>query len=195
MSKTTNSLALRIAQILEDHPESEIKKAVELLRQCGWGSDLLVYLAAPRTRLQKTLPHSFSTKRTKTTQEITSRAVLNLQEKDPEKYRILSEFDSMVRRNQLLPTNEDLRRFGEKVSKSFEPRKSRKETIGALMAVMSERTNRDLEELIEFSASFGVSGATDEYQRLARYLIKGKHDGQDEISSTKKLNELPDKKD
>lgn len=42
------------------------------------------------------------------------------------------------------------------------------------MSVLANHSVKDIEELIEFSASFGVAGNTDEYQRLAHYLIKGK---------------------
>ncbi|KWB96630.1 hypothetical protein WL44_02225 [Burkholderia ubonensis] len=107
-------------------------------------------------------------------EEVTSRAVLALKDKDIEKFRVLSEFDALIRRGQLLPTNDDLRRFGERLTKDFEPKKARKETISALMSVLANHSVKDIEELIEFSASFGVAGNTDEYQRLAHYLIKGK---------------------
>jgi len=107
-------------------------------------------------------------------EEITSRAVLALKGKDAEKFHVLSEFDALIRRGQLLPTNDDLRRFGERLTKDFEPKKARRETLSSLMSVLAGRSVKDIEELIEFSASFGVAGNTDEYQRLAHYLIKGK---------------------
>jgi hypothetical protein len=183
MSKATISLALRIAQLLNDYSENDLRDAVEVLRKHGHGGTLLAFLGDRGGAEQRT-GRSPATAKTKTAQDITSRAVLMLQDKDPEKFRVLSEFDSMVRRGQLLPTHEDLRRFGERVSKSFEPKKARKETIGALMVVLAERPVKEIEELIEFAASFGVSGTTDEYQRLARFLIKGKGDAQhDEIAN------------
>lgn len=172
MKKGTISLALQIAQLLEDYSEVELRNAVSLLRKHGLGSALLEYLSEKhKTPGQPNLPQP---PKTKPVHESTSRAVLSVKNADPEKFRVLEEADALIRRGQLLPTNEDLRRFGERLSKDFEPKKSRKETISSLMAVLADRSVRDIEELVEFAASFGVEGNTDEYQRLAHFLIKGK---------------------
>lgn len=174
MTHSTKSIALRIALLLEEHTEKEIENAVSLLHKHGYDSILLSYLAktvqigGSKRRIPQTKEN-----RHKPLDESTSRAVLKLREIDPEKYRVLREFDLMVRRGQILSTNEDVRRFGEHVSKGFEPRKSRKETIGPLMDAMSERSMHEIDRLVKFAISFGVEGNTDEYQRLAQYLIKG----------------------
>lgn len=174
MKKRTVSLALQIAQIIEDNSSNELREAVELLQKYGCGSDFLAYLYAKSYSEYHTDRTSRQSSKTKALHEITSRAVLNLKDKDPEKFRVLSEFDSMIRRGQILPNHEDLRRFGERLSKDFEPKNSRKDTISSLMNFLSNQPTHDIEELIKFAASFGVSGSTDEYQRLARFIIKGK---------------------
>jgi hypothetical protein len=168
-------LALRIAQLLEDHTDREVRDAVQMLREHGYNSTLLEYLAGDRSTVA-TSKQRGSRLKAKPIHESTSRAVLRLREADPEKYRLLSDFDVMIRRGQLLPTNEDLRRLGERVSKDFEPGKSRKETISGLMAVLADRPVKEIEQLIEFAASFGVAGDSDEFQRLAQFLITGKNE-------------------
>jgi hypothetical protein len=189
MNKATLSLSLRIAQLLHDNSENDLRDAVEVLRKYGYSGEFLSFLAEYRSSERKINRVSSSTK-TKPVEETRSRAVLILKNKEPEKFRVLSEFDSMVRRGQLLPKHEDLKRFGERLSKSFEPKKARKETIGVLMAVLAERSVNEVEELIQFAASFGISGATDEYQRLARFLIKGKDQSQNYSPSAEGEGEL-----
>lgn len=174
MTRSVKSLALRIALLLEDYSEREIEAAVSMLRSHGTDSSLLNYLAGEGESPSRTRTKETSTSSSKPLEESTSRAVLKLRDEDPEKYRVLSEFDLMVRRGQLLSTHENLRRFGERISKDFEPRKSRKDTIGALMAVIADRPLSEVAQLVEFAASFGVEGNTDDYQRLAQFLIKGK---------------------
>lgn len=172
MTSTSLALALRIALLLEEHSERELQSAVRLLRERGSRSALLDLLcwegdSAPPKPKSPTGPG-------RPIEETTSLAVLQLREADPERYRILFEFDKMVRRGQVLATHEDLKRFGERISKDFQPRKSRKDTIGHLVATLAERTLPEIERLVEFAASFGVAGDTDEYQRLAQFLIKGR---------------------
>jgi len=172
MSSTPLALALRIALLLEEHSERELQSAVKLLRERGSKSALLNLLSAER---ESTPPKSKGTTApSRPIEETTSLAVLQLREVDQDKYRLLSEFDKMVRRGQVLATLEDLKRFGERISKDFQPRKSRKDTIGHLVATMAEKPLTEIERLVEFAASFGVAGDTDEYQRLAQFLIKGR---------------------
>lgn len=177
MSNTTLSLALRIAQLIAENSEKEMRSAINLLRAHGAQSDLLNLLACepvgPHLSEDASLKSGPSTPRN-SLENTTSLAVLQLRDRDPEKYRLLAEFDKLVRRGQALVTHEDLRRFGEHVSKNFQPRKSRKDTIGHLLATMAEKSLSDIEQLIDFATSFGVAGDTDEYQRLAQFLIKGK---------------------
>lgn len=177
MKKGTLSLALHLAALIEGHSDDELQSAVNLLKKYGSGESLLDALSRRDGRSIEGSTHPRQTvksKPNKSSSEIVSRAVLALKEKEPEKYRLLYEFDSLVRREQILPTNEDLRRFGERLSKSFVPKKVRRETISALMTTLASRTTGDIENLIAFAATFGVSGATDEYQRLAQFLIEGK---------------------
>jgi hypothetical protein len=173
MTPTPLSLALRIAQLIEDHSVGEIAEAILLLKKHYCRSELLDYLAH-RTIESSIAKKSQPEKPPRKVEDTTSRAVLKLRESDPDKFRLLSEFDLMVRRGQVLATLEDMKRFGERISKDFQARKSRKETIGVLLSTLVERPLPEIEGLMEFAATFGVAGDTDEYQRLAQFLIKGR---------------------
>lgn len=177
MTRSNLSLALQIAQLIEENSEKEIRSAVNLLQTHGVGSDLLEFLAHRNTRSAAPKGRADSASARPSLENTTSLAVLQLREIDPDKYRLLSEFDKMVRRGQVLTTLEDLKRFGEKISKDFQPRKSRKDTIGHLLSTMAERPLSDIEKLVEFAAQFDVVGDADQYQRLAQFLIKGKPQG------------------
>lgn len=172
MSSSTYALALRIALLIEENSDRELQAATKLLRERGVKSGLLDFLEQRnRTSIEKPRDATF---KSRNADDTTSLAVSQIRELDPEKYRLLSEFDRMIRHGQVLITHEALRRFGERISKEFQPRKSRKDTISPLMAVIAERPLEEIERLIEFAASFGISGDTDEYQRLAQFLIKGR---------------------
>jgi hypothetical protein len=173
MSTSSLALALRIALLIEEHSEQEIVAAVELLERRGIGSALLEFLLYRRVRPDvKSASAPTEAHRHKRLQ--TTRLLRSLRKTDPDKSRMLAEFDELLRRRHVLSTFEDLKRFGERVSKDFRPRKSRKESIPALMAVLAGRSRTELEELIRFAATFGVGGDADEYQRLARFLIQGR---------------------
>jgi hypothetical protein len=174
MNSTALSLALRIAQLLEEHSETELQEALSLLERHGLRSELLDYLAQRKADSRASRPKRKSESTRPRLEDTTSRAVLRLRDSDPDKFRLLSEFDLMVRRGQVLATLEDLKRFGERIRKDFQPRKSRKETVGVLLSTLAERSLSEIEKLMEFAATFGVAGDTDEYQRLAQFLIKGR---------------------
>lgn len=173
MKSTTLSLALRIAQLIEEHSEAELLEAISLLEGHGLRSELLDYLAQRRSDSRASGSKRKPGSTHQSLEDSTSRAVLRLRDSDPDKFRLLSEFDLMVRRGQVLATLEDLKRFGEHISKDFQPRKSRKETIGVLLSTLAERSLPEIEKLMEVAATFGVAGNA-AYQRLSQFLIKGR---------------------
>jgi hypothetical protein len=173
MSRSVVSLALRIAQILEESSSLELREAVSLLEKHGYRHRLLEYLAAAGANKASRDPVS-RLERAKPLDEITSRAVRDLEEKDPEKYRLLSEFDKLVRKGVFLRSNDALRRFGETLSKAYEPRKSRRENIGVIMTLLSEKRLDEIAKLLEFGSSIDSDNAADRYQNLAHFLIRGK---------------------
>src|ERR1700694_5579692 len=155
------TLALRIAQLIQEHSEKDIRAAIAILEAHGIGSPLLDFVARRRTGLRAPGLKANSGSARISLKDTTSRAVLQLRDTDPDKFHLLSEFDQMVRRGQVLGTLEDLKRFGQRISKDFRARKSRKETIGPLLSILAERPLPELEKLVEFAASLGVAGDMD----------------------------------
>ena len=174
MSTTPLALAFRIAQIIEENSERDIRAAVALLDSRGIGGPLLDYLAR-RSQIINTSPRAGAARNERASLNI-QHVMRGLRESDPNKFRILSEFDRMLRHGHVLTTFEDFKRFGERVSKDFQPRKSRKESIPGLIGLLAQRSTVELEDLIRLAAASGTRGDADEYQRLAHFLIKGKED-------------------
>ena len=101
--------------------------------------------------------------------------MIELEHKDPEKYRVLAEFDSLVRKGSLLPTQDDVRKLGEKLSKSYSTRSSRRESISRLMTLMADLPLNEIRDLLNNSlAESKVDRPDGDYQRLAQFLITGK---------------------
>ena len=178
MNNQTHALALRIALILEEASPKELAEAINILRQNGYRSDLLKFLSeSPRTNRQKPEKRVSSVpKASKPIDQVTSKAVLDLEKSAPEKHKILAEFDRLVRQKKVLPTNESLRRFGEKVSKNFRPRSARKDNISAVMAVLAPMPLGDIEMHVKGALDNSPRGAIDEYRNLANYLMHGRRE-------------------
>jgi hypothetical protein len=178
MRKSARIVALKIVQILEEYSDQDIDEACKILTDNGIGGKFIQYLSSksPQSEAKayrrKITENGTSRKVIDTT---VSRAVLNLQDSDPQKYKVLLDFDRSVRAGSSLRTNEAVRRFGEKVSKSFDAGKSRKESISALMNVLALRSVSEIQQLIQ-SAIIQPSDTSDDYQHLAEFLIKGKQD-------------------
>lgn len=192
MTKPSLALAFRIAQIIEEYPEREIRAAVDLLREHGATSSLLGYLnkdASVRNTKAVEAQHRYSPDTPRKVS--TSKAVQDLREEDPEKYRLLSSFDELVRDGKILGTFEDLRRFGAEISKDFHPKKSRKDSIGALLALLARLPLHKVEDLCKVAASYGSSSNSDEYQRLAEYLIKGRRPDDKEVDPNLRVSTKP----
>ena len=177
MRSSAHAIALRIALILEEASPDELGEAIDILRRCGNGSDLLKYLAAASkghpVKPQRKAPSS--TKAAKPIDQMTSKAVLDLEETDPKKHQVLAEFDRLVRQGKVLATNEALRKFGERISKEFRSRKVLKDNISAVMATLAPMPQNDMERHIKVALDSSPRREADEYQyqNLANYLMHG----------------------
>ncbi|WP_299847120.1 hypothetical protein [uncultured Paracoccus sp.] len=176
MKKNANALALHIAQILEEHSAKEINEAVSILRGCGTTSELLTYLAtaampAPSADRRK---GSEASSRSKPLDQVTSKAVRDLEKVDPNKYLILLEFDTLLRQGRVLETNDAVRRFGERVSKDFKSRTSRKDNIGNLMSALARLEEDELNQVLNQAIESASERKSDGYQRLAQFLMRTK---------------------
>jgi len=162
-------IALRIALIKEEFSEKEILEAVKFLEEQETSSALLAYLAGRET--MKGTPR-VSRRAKKAIHEQRSRAVIALEKTEPEKYRVLSEFDSLLRRKEILPNLGDIRQLGERLSKDFSARNSRRDLISKLMKLLSERPIEEVREVVENTISSSHPRDSG-YQQLADFIITG----------------------
>ena len=176
MKDRSHSVALQIAQIIEENSSQDVSKAVAILRKCGSISELLGYLIAvpessTSTRVKKS---SGPATRTKPIDQIVSKAVRELEKSDPDKFVVLSRFDRLVRQGKALESNDSLRRFGENISKDFRHRSARKDNISALMTVLAHMPKEELVAAIEKAVENSARSNFSEFQNLASFLMQGK---------------------
>jgi hypothetical protein len=171
MKRRVDQAVLRIALLIEEFSESELDEAVGLLKQHGVGvPSLLSYLGGKRSgQAEKNLPSVKGAQRTPSAQG----RLHEFQTTDPEKYEVLNEFQERLRNGTVLADFDEMKKFGSIISKAFVPRKSRKETIPALIACMAERPLIELNEILGKLSSYEGS-ADGGYQELAEFIIKGK---------------------
>lgn len=175
MKQRSTLIALRLAQFIEEYSESEIRQAVKILESHGHVSSLLTYLAETKKPNDSKIHYNNLSKKQSIAKsfDTLSRALLNIQDVEPEKFRILSEFELKVRENKILSTHESLKRFGEHISKNFIPSKSKSDTIAIISTLLADLSISEIESQIEYASSFNGSRNTDHYQKLAKYLIEG----------------------
>ena len=102
-----------------------------------------------------------------------SPAVQRLEKSEPDKFSLLLRFEETVKSNKILSNNDQLKNFGGSISKDFQIKKSRKETINFLMKLLSEFSVSEIERFLSSSKLVDSSSGHDGYQRLAKYLIEG----------------------
>lgn len=174
MSSKVMQIALRIGLIKEEFSESEIAAAVRLLEEQGTASAVLAHLAGRKAANHPTKKKRLRNSRTPLKDQ-KSRAILELQETDPEKYQLLSEFDSLLREGKILPELEDIKRLGEQISKDFAPRNSRRDVVNQLTSLMARRPVDEIRGFISKSlTSSHFDDKSNEYHELARFIIGGK---------------------
>jgi len=166
-------LASRIAEIEEEFSEREIKQAVKLLEDKGSASPIETFLRHDRARPA----HRKTTRknRRKPIEAERSKAVLDIEHKDPEKYAVLSEFDTLLRRGAVLAEVVELKRLGKSLSKTFSTKSSRREAISRLMRVLSEKPLTEIRQVVASVLSAHQDNDNDsDYYKLAQFIITGK---------------------
>jgi len=167
-------LALRIAAIEQEFSEKEIQRAIRLLDAQGLEtpSSLLAHIAES-SKQSNSRPKT--NRKAKPIDEQRSKAVMELEQKDPEKFQVLSEFDHLLRKGRVLPTQDEVRKLGEKLSKEYSSRSSRRESISKLMTLLSDRPLDEIRDLLKVSLLPSHADESDsDYQRLAQFIITGK---------------------
>ncbi len=172
MNSRLSSLAQRITAIEKEFSKHEIESAVKLLEKEGSASPLFTYLS-DGMKISKRRPKP--RRRKKPIQDQRSKAVMRLEHQEPDKYRVLSEFDSLLRKGSLLPRVNDIRRLGESLTKNFTSRSSRRDSISKLMDVLAARSLHEITTVVDgvMSNDEADTGESD-YQRLADFIITGK---------------------
>src|SRR3989442_12298088 len=99
---------------------------------------------------------------------------MQLEHQDRDKYRVLSEFDSLLREGCVLPTVNDIRRLGESLTKDFTARSSRRDSISKLMDVLAAKSLHEITIVVDAVLSNDKLDATkSDYERLADFIITG----------------------
>lgn len=167
MKKRVRQAALQLLLLQEEFTQSELAEAAAMISQEA-GSPLIDLLSS-KTRKKRPDQTRADSKNGH------SKAVESLKDSDPERYRLLLEFEQLLRDETLLHTLEEMRRFAVGISKEFQTAKSRKETIPRLMELLKTMpidVVRDrLGELKDEAESEGND--KNSFQNLARYLISG----------------------
>ena len=172
MNSRVPSLARRITAIKKEFSTREIQRAVKLLEEDGSASPLFAYLSnGTRDSTRRPRPR----RKKKTIQDQRSKAVLRLEHQDPEKYRVLSEFDSLLRKGNVLPRLNDIRRLGESLTKGFSSRGSRRDSISKLMGTLAARSLDEITAVVnKVLSNDDLDNGESDYQRLADFIITGK---------------------
>lgn len=181
MNTRLSLLTRRIAAIEKDFSKREIESAVKLLEQRESESPLLSNLSA----VKKGKRRAKSRRTKKTLQEQRSRSVMRLQHKDRDKYRVLSELDSILREGRVLPRVSDIKRLGESLTKDFVARSSRRDSISKLMDVLATKPLHEITTVVEaVMSNDSLDGGKSDYERLADFIITGKsHHERTELES------------
>jgi hypothetical protein len=167
-----SQLALRIAEIEEEFSKGEIREAIKILEQRGSTSSVKTLLLRDVVRRA---PNPRRKRKTKLIEDQRSKAVLDLEHRDPEKYAVLSEFDALLRKGSVLPEVVELKMLGKSLSKTFSSKSSRREAISKLMTVLAEKPLLEIREVVRniLSSHQGDDGDSD-YYKLAQFIITGK---------------------
>jgi hypothetical protein len=169
MNRRTRQAALRVLLLVEEFSAEELAEAVSLIGGQE-GEDLLAYLG--RTTEGPRKPNASRSQDGKRKSHGETRALQEMKQTDPAKYEMLREFETLVREGQVLRSMDDFRAFGKVLGKDFTPGKSRKESIGRLMAVLAQMDLESIRAAI-IKVPSGTSAEQSAFHRLANQIISG----------------------
>lgn len=169
MKSRTLRAALRIALIVEEFSEDEITEAVFLLEKQAHTSNLFSYLSNNTSRQDSPLADKQSSTRGFNR---TSDAVLAFETSDPEKFELLSRFEFSLQKGKFLSSINEVRKFGESLSKDFPTKGSRKELVNQIIKLLAKYTTQDIKAAIK--QAVGYSSPDESYQQLANFIIAGR---------------------
>ncbi len=167
MNRRARQAALRIMMLLEEFSSEELAGGLALLGE-GDERDLPTFLA----RMASASRRSSARQEGKPAASGESRVLQAVKQTDPEKYQFLRNFEAQLREGSVLRTLAAVRDFGESLTKTFGPVKSRKEAVECLMtelASLDMGSARAAIDRISPSAEEGENGL----RRFTNQLLSG----------------------
>lgn len=168
-SKKSIQASLKILLLLEEFTESELKEAVRMLEgEFDSENPVIIFL---QSRFHKQNRRKTISK-PKQKEPKCSRVILELENKDKEKYLLLSKVDELIREGKVLKTLSDIKTIANQVSKEFPDVKSRKDAIPKFMTLLANMTISEAAKIVESIIQSQYSNVSkSEYHELASFLI------------------------
>lgn len=163
--------ALKILLIREEYTLNEINEAISLIQREEISESLIKFLKDDHILSSRDVKSKQSKKNIL---EQSSKILNELKKEDYEKYLILSEFDSLIRKGLILKKLENIKTLAARLSKSFPDMKARRDAIPKIVVLLAELPKEKIKQVVEETlkeAKLSIDGS--EYQELAKFLIQG----------------------
>lgn len=164
-------VALQIAKIEEEFSEEEILKAVQLLQTLGSSSQILKHLSDKNIEVKS---QSNSNSQKKQTKSVNSTSLDEVKKNEPKKYKILVDFESLLKQGEVLSKSSEIRELGKSLSKDFSARNSRSHLIQKLIQLLVNYSVDEIKKIIQALQKSDTE--QNDYQQLANFIIKGRSD-------------------
>ena len=179
MNTKVRQAVLRILLLTEDFSPDELNQAASFLAEER--TDLLSLLS--RGNKFKRSSTSLATgERPESSKHLWTKVARDLRESDPEKYRVLQQFEIDVRCENALKSLDELRHFAASLKKDLLPLKSRNEALLKVLIVLSEMDLGSIQAQLS-SLSINRNQTDSAFRRLANHIILGSTDSSDDKSS------------
>lgn len=167
MNDPVQEVIRKINRLRTNHSDDDIITAMRRLLQDGFpeirSGSRSHYGKQKKSNPRKEKPFS----------EGVSRSVLELQSEEPEKFEVLSRFDRLVRKREILKDVRSLREFGQSLDKSFDAGKSRKDAVPRIAQLLKDMPLYRLTPVIEstLEKEQRKDESDNDYQQLANFLM------------------------
>ncbi len=177
MNSNIRRAALKILLIQEEFTEKEVHEAIKLIQRRENSTTLFQYFSENQADSSKKQKQK---RDTKPFDKQRSKAVSDIENKEPEKFAILSEFDTLLRKGRVLKRLNDIKEFANRISKDFPEIKSRKDGVSKLMSLLVGMSVEQIKEAIKNVVSESEAKLENsEYQELAQFIIQGNKENSD----------------
>ena len=158
----------KILKLQEEFTEDELQEAMENLLKQIFNKEMRKSSRGKKAKIPK------KGNQHKPLSDSVSRAVIQLEKVDPEKYKILFEFDQLLRSGKVLKKMEDIRKIMLSIDKSFDVGKSRKDAIPRLIKMFSnmevDRINQSIDYILR--SDNNLNREDEGYRDLASFIIQ-----------------------